>query len=1224
MAILENDIKLVASRVMDDVPEGGGSPTATVIADGASNAIFKDISEFDRAGGDVSLRKLFIHVQTDNTDTYLGSNVIVAAPPEDPNVSVTLFSTGEFFDDRDSASNRVESYLGPGSELSAYLLENHFQGQRALSIFSRVGATLPNPGETLVLRWHAGLPDEKEQYVRVTKITSEVMPGTVLLGTGLLNYDGLKTTVELSDALRMDFVGSPPSHLFTKVTGATALLATMVTDAATYCGCVPVVEEVEIGDREVLASSVFSQLVPSSQTENVVLDQNPAGDKLMTLATVPRLVQTAEAGHSQRIKVKIANRGLNFVTILTPLPSKLTVSASYRALGRWYTISDTAGDGSLNGSGGGTVSYLTGSVSITLQALPDVGSDIIFSWGANTEYTNRSGNVNFRAPEHAFQLAHKGIVPGSLDITWTSDSVIQNASDNGTGQLTGDCVGEINYMTGMVYIRPDSLIDAGGEYNCEYTWRDVVEEAFLDEEVDGAGFIAMTLAQTPVAGSVTVFWGVERQVSETSGSTSMSGNSTKGSDTKTSVAITNKVEMQAVKTTVWETVPDVYSGVGSDGLIHSAAGGGSGNSYAGNWWSENVTMVPKTTELATATTTKTESSSTGSHTMEETRTSKTGRAVLHTVTDNGAGSFIDGMGTVSYGAKTILLRVVSDWAVQGFKTTHENANDFAAANDSTSNGYNPGQPVSGSSGGSSTAKGGTWQESEYKEIFGGAAVLVRYCVSTATPQAGTTNYEPPGVVIDLAPYTSDHILPGSVQFTWMGVTYVDFEGVIYRNRTADDSGIISGTIDYVSGMVGMTDYEVGPGGFSLTSLWTSKGNHHTASVFFRTPVAPLKPGGLIFSVLDVSGNQIIATSNLDGTMSGSHVVGKIDYDTGVCEVLFGDYVLDSGLSAAQKAEWWYNVANVGSTGLIWKPWPVEPTTLRYNAVSYFYLPLDADFLGLDPVRLPQDGRVPIFRRGGFAVIGHTGSTSPVTVADDDEIDLGRVRLSRVRVIDDSGETITDGYVTNLEAGTVTFTDVTGYDQPIRIEHRIEDLLQVSDVEIGGRLSFTRPVTHEYPDGSYISSALIANDLKARVSVTFDQGSWNAVTWSDTLDGAAATGTYNDTLAPIEVTNRGAVTERWALRFTSSTAYQVIGEHVGVIDVGTINADCMPTNPATATPYFIVRAAGFGTGWSVGNIIRINTVGAIFPYWAARTVQQGAETVIDDSFVLLTRGDVDRP
>ena len=137
MSILSGDIKLVASQVMNDVPEGGGAPTATVIADGVSNAIFPDISELDRAGGRVNLRKLHVTVQTDDTDTYMGSNIIVAEPPVDPNVSVTLFSTASTFDRRDAASARVESYLNKGPMWGGMLLENHIAGQRSIKYCRR-------------------------------------------------------------------------------------------------------------------------------------------------------------------------------------------------------------------------------------------------------------------------------------------------------------------------------------------------------------------------------------------------------------------------------------------------------------------------------------------------------------------------------------------------------------------------------------------------------------------------------------------------------------------------------------------------------------------------------------------------------------------------------------------------------------------------------------------------------------------------------------------------------------------------------------------------------------------------------------------------------------------------------------------------------------------------------------------------------------------------------
>jgi hypothetical protein len=94
----------------------------------------------------------------------------------------------------------------------------------------------------------------------------------------------------------------------------------------------------------------------------------------------------------------------------------------------------------------------------------------------------------------------------------------------------------------------------------------------------------------------------------------------------------------------------------------------------------------------------------------------------------------------------------------------------------------------------------------------------------------------------------------------------------------------------------------------------------------------------------------------------------------------------------------------GTDGKIFRPEPVAASSLRYSAVAYSYLPLDADLLGIDPVRLPSDGRVPIFRPGGFAVVGHTGKIT-TSVSNGQTIDCARVRLSRVRVVGNDGVVI---------------------------------------------------------------------------------------------------------------------------------------------------------------------------------------------------------------------------
>lgn len=478
------------------------------------------------------------------------------------------------------------------------------------------------------------------------------------------------------------------------------------------------------------------------------------------------------------------------------------------------------------------------------------------------------------------------------------------------------------------------------------------------------------------------------------------------------------------------------------------------------------------------------------------------------------------------------------------------------------------------------------------------------------------------IQFDLTTRYTEQIIPGSVNFSLGGKQYFDRLGKLYADLDVM-TGVATevGTINYSTGEVTVTSWTPGQAGATvvLNALATTTGDHTVSGATFRIPVSPVRPGSLQILATKAEGGTINVTAGIDGTISGSGLRGKVEYETGVVGIEFGELLPVAG----NTDQPWYDPAAVVN-GFIWKAAFVFADTIRFNAVAFSYLPLDANVLGLDPVRLPQDGRVPIFRPGSFAVLGHTKTTAPATYSNGQTVNLGRVRLSRVRVVGSDDQTIPDGYTADLEAGTITFTNVSGYHQPVTIEDRIEDMAQVSDVQINGTLSFTRQISHAYPLGSYVSSALVSNDLKARVSIFFDQASWDGVSWSDTPNGVAAAGTYNNTLAPVVVTNKGAVTERWALRFTSTTAFQVVGEHVGVVDVGSINTVCAPINPATGTPYFTLNALGWGTGWSVGNILRINTVGAQFPVWAVRTVQQGAESVQDDAFTILVRGDVDRP
>lgn len=1200
MTILEGDIKLLASRVMDDVPEGGGGPTGTVIPYGGSNHIFRDITEADRAGGNVSIMQVHAAVMTNNAEPYMGANFILSMPPTDPNVSVTL-ATCNLFARRTEIAAAIANYLIKASEWSGYLLENHVLGQKNIQLFHRPGTATPPIGRTLVLVYNEGLAGERVQYVRVTKATTETRIFTYNSGGSFVDFLASVTQLDLSDSLRFDFPGSPPDRGFARAASKTMIRDTTVADAAEYYGAAPTVLAAAIGDSVVKVDSIYTQLVPNSRTETSALDQRPAALRSIVLAEAPRRVEVAAAPHSQRIRIGQENRGYNYVFMLKPLPEPGTVTVSFMVLGTWHTMYDD-GAGAFTGDGVGQLIAGTGSGSVTLPALPDVGSSIIIQWGERVAFTNRSGQGGqVRPPEYCFKLEQEGYEPGTAVITWTSGGILRTATANAAGKFTGHAAGEIDGPSSTVFLRPAYMIDAGGQFHIEYQVSTQQTEILAAPGVDAGGFASITLAQQPAAGSLSISWVTAREVTNTSGGALSSASSNKSA--------TSTTGLQHVPRLIAEGTLNATGATGAGGTGVALWFDGS-SGYPGSAGVEYVPALVTTVRSGTSSSTLTRQSDSGSSLR---------RLTLHTITDDGAGGFVGDMGTVNYGAKAVSLRMVDfGTSTVSYKADHEDASDFA-------NELGGGS----SAGGSSSQRGGEYGTTTVgAAVLAGSSVVARYKVGTTSPTNETMSFTPPDVVIDLCPYTTDRVVPGSVRFTWMGEVYEDFEGVIYRGRSAVSAGFASGTMDYGAGLARMTDYVVSgsPSAFVLSSLWTQKSAWRTASIFMRTQAAPIKPTGFVMTLLDVQGNALTATGDLNGNLVGTHMRGYFDYQFGVAELQFGDFVLDSSLTAAQKAEWWYDAADVGAVepGKIWRPWPVDPTTLRYNSVAYFYLPLDADIVGLDPVRLPPDGRVPKYRLGSYVVIGHTGVVPAATYADGQTVNCARERLSRVYLVGADGQLIRTGYAPNLDAGTIAITDVAGWVQPVTVKHRIEQMARVADVQIDGTLKLTKQLVHNFPVGSVVSSAIMAGNLRARALPVFDQQTWDGVTWSDFTVGNPAPSTYNDGAYPVVVTNAGAMTERFALRvLTGGTDVEVIGEHVGNLGTFSRNTAISPINPVSGAPYFTLAAAGWGAGWVPGNTLFLPTVGAYYPLVAIRATQPSEAIGTDYAFELTERGDIDR-
>jgi hypothetical protein len=193
-------------------------------------------------------------------------------------------------------------------------------------------------------------------------------------------------------------------------------------------------------------------------------------------------VAIAAAGHTESTLVSIGNRGYNYVKNLSPAPAPGSVSVDYLALGKWYRLQDD-GAGGLTGDdgvGSGQVNYATGSLVVTLGALPDTNTQILFAWGTPTHYRPQVGASVFRPPAIPISLPEGAIEPSSVQISYWAGGVARAAIDDGVGGFIGDDAagGWIDYATGKAILLPRRLPDGDSDLVIQYRQGGLVTEIF--------------------------------------------------------------------------------------------------------------------------------------------------------------------------------------------------------------------------------------------------------------------------------------------------------------------------------------------------------------------------------------------------------------------------------------------------------------------------------------------------------------------------------------------------------------------------------------------------------------------------------------------------------------------------------------------------------------------------------------------------------------------------
>ena len=1198
MAIVETDIKLFASERMEDTEDGGGRITGNVIVSGQENNIFPDISRVNRVYGNISLRKIFPAVNSQNTDVYYGAHTIISEIPADPAVSVTLFSTGDWDDTRTQQREYVERYLAKGGRWLGYLFERQLTGQKAITVWQRESVPLPDIGGVWVLTQNEGLVTEYTQYVRITKYTGNLQTFYEDSAPFVVRV----LTVELSDPLLYDFVGVVPSR--SDLTAPANIRTTLAVDAAKYYGCRPLAQNAAMGAMRVQVDSIYNQLVPSAQSEVPAVD--------VSAGTQSAAVTPSASGSISFNTNQTFSASTGFYLGNGCLPGSLSITVSGGAL------VDDGGDVKIGTTTVGTLNYASGVIQFNTACPTYAGTkSVAFTPAAPITQIADTAAIAINAANRGyvytmtlFPLPAKG----SVFIDYMAQGKWYRLTDSGNGAIRGlDSSygsGSISYTTGSIMLTCGALPDVGSEII--FSWSAPADTFNRSTLSIAAPKVEFTLAHAGITpSSYTVTWPTGNSLTD-NGAGVLTGSGGSGTINYATGNVVIRPTLLPLGGTVFTSA---YSY--GDPLTHEFVAPLRELDGSLLLQLPDTDITPKSLEV------------TWNLLIEDYNVIDTTPAEMQfhvpidpykTIRDNGSGVLpISGgiNGTINYSSGAINfipdVTIHIPWASYsvvkaGYKVTSDDQ---------------PGDPVYRN----------TFRGFEYKPV--GASfpydetgrVTVRYRAADTPQTVSGETFTLAGLRIDLTDQYAESIVPGSPRFTLGDKVYGESSGILYHSlNTADGSSTQAGTLNYASGVATLTAWTPGTANtVYLHALLTRIQAQMVDEVTFRTPGAPLRPSSLYLQANKLDGALISATASSDGTIATAAMDGTVDYQTGVVRVRFGQWVTAAG----NEAEIWYLAEAVRADGKIFKPAPIRPETLKFNCVVYSYLPLDASILGVDTVRLPIDGKVVVFKKADIVVVHNTQTitcTNPLSAGA--TVDCGRVRLARIEVQDSTGVIVPASgiYTVNLDTGIVTFANpltLTGYTQPLKIRHSVEDMALVTDVEINGTLSLNKVLSHDYAkDSSYVSTALVMGDLFARWTNPFSQGSWTSG-WSDELIGASIIPQYNYNLNPIVVSNRGAIQQRWALIFTSATAFRIIGETLGQIGTGDINTDTAPTNPNNGAPYFTLAASGWGLGWVTGNVLRFNTIAANYPLSVCRTVLQSTASVEADSFRLAVRGDIDR-
>ncbi|MCK5770942.1 hypothetical protein [Algiphilus sp.] len=1165
MPITTADIFINQPAVVSDQDFAGGRMSGNRVIDGDLNNLFSDITRLDRTVGRVSLRKPFVSAENADTTTWQGVHAILTQPAADPGVFVTMFGRDDHVDQRIDAQQHLEQYLAAGPPTPYYAWDTQPQGALAISVFTHPNNSLPQGGETLVLSVERGAVNlDEQQFIRVVKVSSEIV--TVQTSTSGTQEDVRIITIEIDQPLRFDV----PGESITAKTIAeprTVIRRTTIAGGKRYYSVHEITEAASSGETTLQVDRVRTPVVPSNQTQTGLVDQ-PVGSDTVTVVPIQPEADDAisEAIRGAEIidgaMVHVAQRAIVPGTAVVVVQwSGSSTRGVFNDDGRGNLTRDSSSGSSVPADASGRLDYATGEVVLT-------------GLGTSSDVDGDASSLTYRPGVAIVDRQHTdGIEINDTNRALVYTRTLQPAPRPATLQV---------------------------EYRVDGRWitlRDRGDGTIAGNPGEGSGTIQyatgsvnITLGAEPDIGSHVLFgWG--------------SGIHYAPPGTDDVAVTTPQVVYQTDDGSGEPEIIDpgtVQLDWTADGQARQATDDGSGAltgdatgtvDYARGRIEADLAVYPAPgSDITIAYDVPGDShaetpSSGASYTLGE------GSCQANTL--SGAATYdADGNTTVRF----------TDDGAGNLVTVSSPADALYPVHPGVTIGtvnYGTGllqfdDPISALRRRSYSVPNHTWEQDQ-AGVFVSLDSVLYSTSATATGSGDTLTLNE--LALDIAaPGFAGGVTPASLMFTFGGRQHYDRGGIVYY-RDSNGQEVSAGSIAYGDGQATLTAWPEGTPSAEVIGVLAGYGAWTIDEAFWRVDAEQLLPGSF----------------QLTYQREGEAEADQATVDQG------GDISGDGGLEGTVNSQ-------TGVYALSWTD-PVLPGDTTYNVVTIGFLPVDPEVIGLDPVRLPANGEIPTLRAGDVVVIHHTAETELANPVQADTAYSLRPAISMAEVFDADGERVpTDRFTVDKTAGEITFPsplDLDDYTQPLTVRHRIEDMKQCTDAQLSGRVAVNTQLTHDYPaDGNaFISSALIlGQEIAAAAFNVFTQQSWTDE-WSDSQIGNGTDGQLDLVNYPIEVTNQGAIRERWRIEFTSVTAYRIVGETVGEVATSDTSTDVAPTNPATGVPYFTIRADAWSAGWNIGNQVRWNTEGAHAPIWINRTTLPGDNTQDPtDQFRLEARGD----